>query len=400
MDEKGRAMIGVRRRFRAVCSRADSRLQWVLCLITLLLSFCIVLASLPIPFWQWWVIGASCLMVALSPLVPSLSMAGYELLFLIAIFLPHSESGSLLYLGLWLITGIFSYATPWKRSIWVMPTIAALLLANTYINFDPMHRSLFNVSIMFAMNSIPYLLGLFIRMHHNDDQLILAGHRARYERQLRRQTEDRLRYSQLIHDSTMSELSCILLIAQRHVDTTSTQYDDRDDWSSVLQYSQSALHGTREAITIMSGAAEQPKHGTSPNATLHHLVEQNKVMLHNHGINGTIHVSGALPHMSDSVYQEIIAFTKELFANILRYAEPDEGYDLVISIDMDNISFSQTNTIALAPRGFSSSPHMGMTLHANNIKALNGQLRINNANGIWILYASIPLQGGTTTRAN
>lgn len=403
------------------------KMHIALCIVTTILMVA-VLAFLPATTPAQWIICiiACCcpLGIAFAPVPMSVISFAIVLLLMFTPGISLSDAGSIIHMLTPLAIGTLAYSTPTQWSIWGLVTsIVTLLLA-----FDPREAlsqgDVLSFFVLLALYIVTYAMCASIRtitiddrQRHRDAELELLQTQQAHQREV-------TRFAQMTHDAVTANLSSMFLLAQQHIDASSTPRNadvmqEEQDWRTVRQLSESALASIRSVIRTMNTLDEHPQ--DNPDNGLHDLplpsrvgiaIEQGKHLLVPHHMHVDVHVSGQIssPTCAQSS-DEAVTLIGEIFTNLLRHASPDSAPVLTITYDDDTMSLMQTNALTSestrkhgtdqqSPKvAQASASHdgtlprsqSGLLLHRGVIESLGGELRFNSEDETWTLYARIPL---------
>lgn len=214
----------------------------------------------------------------------------------------------------------------------------------------------------------------------------------RREQEYLRQQEQQRSIAADLHDSACNDLTYALLCLR---ESDSSLVDTHTLHNYAVEAIDTALESIHDSIRVL----KQPKNDetTHHSQTLHlqSLIEASENRLRAVGFSGTSIIN--LP--TDSIEADsccaiiIIGMVRELFGNILKYA--DKTYPYVITVGIHNktlqISVCDRPSKNLTIESLSS----GMEFYRNRIEFLGGSMRMRLDNNLWLLDVSVPLSGNT-----
>ena len=200
-----------------------------------------------------------------------------------------------------------------------------------------------------------------------------------------------------IHDSLTNNLSDISLMARVHIDEN---IPDSDDWAIVLEHSQEAFTQVHDIIDILSSEDKDAKSETTFMVELRNLLDERCSHLHALGYDGNTAIDGCCIKASPEEKEEALSLIRELCNNIQRHGSPRNGsFELLVKLSPSPMEISEMNDIAAgsALTAFEQSGR-GLSLHSKRIQEMGGELNYRSDDGLWVLYAKIPLSHMETTK--
>ncbi|NMN00977.1 Two-component sensor protein [Bifidobacterium sp. DSM 109958] len=255
----------------------------------------------------------------------------------------------------------------------------------------------------------------------------------RWRRESVRETENRVRREGLdrdrriavqMHDALTNDMSYIAAVGERHADTESGEVADDvvndasvggdvDAWRSVIRRAQASsrsMHGiiralAREDDTVAGDHASSETSSTTELTTLAALQERD---LADAGFSGCVSVRDdrALPDvLPPQVDDEVRSLLLELASNVRRHADRGCEYRIVVTIRPSGVEISQSDAVVVAdartvPALADDRGGLGLAWHARRVIALGGTFDHSADDGLWVLYARIPLEENTQIGQN
>lgn len=245
--------------------------------------------------------------------------------------------------------------------------------------------------------------GFLLRLHKEHDYTIkkLNIHR------LQEKTATEL-HDIVCNDLTYAlyQLNCIRNDLSSSATQRSFDIDQLDGTQSSIE---EALHYTRAAIATLSESDAGSRFTqTSISINIAPIIEKQKTKLAKTGFIGTVITSNINELATDNHRKPLIeGFIRETFGNILKHADPTQGYVVTIQGGATSLSISATD-IPLARQNAihsdkSPDHHQGTGLQSyqTRLAALGGKLSISTEDGQWSMEATVPLSDNlSSTRHN
>lgn len=198
-----------------------------------------------------------------------------------------------------------------------------------------------------------------------------------------------------LHDSTTEALSYIV-IASEQISNKSTPIQS-DLYHHIQENALKALAGTRDAIRTLSADTESDTPDVHQARTLtennvSRLLHEEQTSLINLGFRGDVAYQGTFGHTPSKKSMALTTLLiKELFANILRHADPNLPYTILMIITDEHIIIHESNTSASQQTNF-DFPHSGYGIHhfSQQIENIGGTLHTNQEDRNWLFYTKIP----------
>lgn len=245
---------------------------------------------------------------------------------------------------------------------------------------------------------------LFLSLAAIDIILLVAAaaqHRVRSERRQseRQRKADRAHTMIALHDDVANRLvSAALLLAG-----DGCPHDAMHD--EIRRNVDEALASTRRLVsmlnedTAVADAAASASTPTTADGIPQWLSQVQRVIRHETdrleqlGLRGiTLIPDTALHALADDRTALMVAFIRELCANIGKYADPDGGYVIAIREYADHIIITASDTSrAEADDAAGRSTGLGLTYYANALADIGGTMRVGESDRQWSLLAEIPV---------
>ncbi|MBT1173088.1 hypothetical protein JS528_06930 [Bifidobacterium sp. MA2] len=237
------------------------------------------------------------------------------------------------------------------------------------------------------------------------------------------ETRKNMRIARELHDHTTNDLSDIILLINRNSSDDGygeetvpqpTHAIEWEDLTTIRNIAFDALHHTREVIHTLEQAPNPPCPTSrcstiSDDPSSHHATEhgedipleaqiqRHKQRLERLGYHGEVILLGEFDALQGAFRPVIRDFLRELFANIVKHADPSKEYTLMISVAdwQCVIDMSDFPSVQLSPEPHDHGPdhigmHSGLNRYRDIISRMGGTLTIND-DSPWTLHASIPI---------
>ncbi|WP_041473253.1 histidine kinase [Bifidobacterium breve] len=301
---------------------------------------------------------------------------------------PFVVSGMLIALGILAFSGTVSE--------WL---IAMLICSCTYIARSVMVGN-FNVFVSVSVTVMflaSLLAGRLVALRQQ--AFIREEQRLKLQLQLQRldYMKQKNRLAIQIHDSLTNNLSDISLMARIHIDDN---IPDGDDWAIVLEHSQEAFTQVHDIIDILSSEDKDAKSETTFMVELRNLLDERCSHLHALGYEGDATIEGFCIKTTQEEKEEVLSLIKEICNNIQRHSLPHNGsFELIVRLSPSSMEINEMNDITAGSSlaAFEQSGR-GLSLHSKRIQELGGELNYRSDDGLWVLYAKIPLSHMETTK--
>lgn len=228
------------------------------------------------------------------------------------------------------------------------------------------------------------------------------------ERRRRDELARGMRLARELHDHVTNDLNDIVMLIDGQLADTGEPTDGPTDESAeryrtIRNLAIDALRHTRRTITTLDGRTHAPETPKPPAAApamaappvpspaaggLSETIERQRLRLERIGHSGEIIVIGDAKLPPASACAFIADFLRELFGNIAKHADPQQGYTMFIS-------FSPTDcTIELCDHPKRSGPseeglRSGLTRYRALIEQADGALTVTDGDE-WTMHARIP----------
>lgn len=256
------------------------------------------------------------------------------------------------------------------------------VFANVALNYSA-EFDIYGATNMCALTALCYFIGYALRWK---DQ---AAKAAVLQSQLSH-LQHTLTVATTIHDTTSSNLSNIMQIAQMHL--LNKEDANKDDWELINAKATETLHGVHRVIALLD--ADQQSVKTEPRQSfmerLESCVKFEETTLHNAGFVGTTSITGVGNSSDPQRSKAILDILGEIYRNIERHANPNFPYKVSIRID-DSISIFASNICRQSKRSWLALHGKGLKLHTKRITLFGGYLKSYQNGNRWTTILQMPM---------
>ncbi|MCI1831566.1 MAG: hypothetical protein LKI88_02295 [Bifidobacterium sp.] len=208
-----------------------------------------------------------------------------------------------------------------------------------------------------------------------------------------------------LHDYTTNDLSNIIMIADRELHSDE-RHDAAPTLDTILETATDALAQTRQAIVTLEGGTDHDGDDATPHGAradvetferdLFQLIDDQQELLETLGFQGTVMVPNhATDHLSVAERKFILGSMREIFGNISRYAQPDNGYTIMVSLTNEAYDLNVCDTPLAesqeqAGAGVIKGLGSGMSRYRQEAEAVHGVWRVESSPATWSLVAHVP----------
>lgn len=359
-------------------------------IISELFTILCLMFSPPDETWQWMLVVFYLAALALLPVSTVVSSAAMMLIYSIAIFAPYFSVNYIFYLGLWLALGLIAFDYQPKYTWAALLVVSLLFIGNNLIAFNKEYPLFLSNTISMLMStSIAWFIGLFLRLHKEKDHLLEVQHKQEIRAQQIREEEQHLALARNLHDAITCDLSEIILISQNR--SSSDVDHSQPDYSDIERLGVHALTNIRMLIKTLNGYTGEQQQAPFESSFRKTIVQhENDLALQ--GFHGNITMHGTVfPHIGKNRAEEIVSLLNEIFANILRHASKASRYELIININDDLLTITQTNSTDTQAQRRMPHSGFGLQLHRKAVTSYGGTLQYSCEDGEWVLHVSLPL---------
>lgn len=274
-----------------------------------------------------------------------------------------------------------------------------------------------------AFIALAGLLGFALSIMFKRQQTRETEHEQSLEQERERHRLQSLDYATQVHDHVSGKLANIVMIGSKHDGSPAASEDvsttndvdpcagafrngDADgdaaaedmDWKLVVSEASQALAEIHDIIELMSGIREREaavEHtDSSAVERLQRLCDDIVARLEHAGLRGTftVHDNGLPPNPDDARLMLLDALLDEIGSNIQRHCPQDAAFACSIMLHDAVAEVTQCNPASASADDQPPSTHMGLGLYQDQLLAVGGSLRTTVEDGMWMLYACVPLE--------
>lgn len=238
-----------------------------------------------------------------------------------------------------------------------------------------------------------------------------ARKRAEFAALQQRERQRRIREQVLrrLHDAVANDLTYLVAVTEYRTSAVTNQPSrngaDTDVLEDIGTVARNALQETRQAIDVLEEHTDHvdDSHadtlGTGKTAHTNDvaaLVDRNDRHLHRLGFRGgSVFNSSGDSDVPADIMALTTAFLRELYGNMLKYAEPTGYYAVAVRIAPDEIVVTASDVPRHSPSTASdtrNSSHSGLRRHSEAITRVGGTCDIECNDAEWRLAARIPFR--------
>lgn len=246
---------------------------------------------------------------------------------------------------------------------------------------------------------------LFLSLTAIDIVLLVAAaaqHRVRSERKQseRRRQTDRAHTMIALHDDVANRLvSASLMLAGDGCPHDAMHDEIRRNVDEALANTRRLVSMLNEDTTIADTATSASTPTTAADGTprwlsqLQRAIHHETTRLEQLGLHGIMLIPDTALHaLTDDRTTLMVAFVRELCANIGKYADPDGGYVIAIREHADHITITASDTSRAETDGAAGrSTGLGLTYYANALTDIGGSIEVSESDRQWSLLAVMPV---------
>ncbi|MGK4256368.1 histidine kinase [Bifidobacterium pullorum] len=214
-------------------------------------------------------------------------------------------------------------------------------------------------------------------------------------KQRERQRDTRERFQRQLHDTVANDLTYLVAMLEYRT-ATDQQYTGDTAIQEMGDIARNALRATRQIIDLLENDASQ---SDEENPVKHHdghelamFMNHNDRRLHELGFRGkSIFNTSDDIGMPDNVKILSGSLIREIYCNILKYAEPTAYYAVAVRVTYENITITASDVPRLSSNKTFNSSHSGLRRHTKAILQSGGTVDIRETATEWHLTANIPL---------
>lgn len=338
----------------------------------------------PLPCLLYCMLACSFVLMVVRPVEGSWGVIASG--FLLCLVPVHH--GPFIVSGMLIALGVLSFCSTWM--IWMLGLLicsCAYAARSVLLGSFSMFVSI-SVAVMFLTSVLTGRLVALMRQGQ-------ARERQRLTMQVELQRLDHMRQTNrlaiCIHDSLTNSLSDLSLLARNHLDGHAI---GNDDWRIVLDVTQEAFAKVHEILDVLSETEKPEAPEVSFMSEVDGLARQSCDRLNAMGYEGGVSIDGLCVNPLPEQREEALSLIVELCNNIERHGEPRRGsFELLITFSVEALEIRQINDIASRDSLTDDERSgRGLTLHERRIRDLGGVLTSRSDDGVWVLYARIPLK--------
>ncbi|MBT1172893.1 hypothetical protein JS528_05900 [Bifidobacterium sp. MA2] len=285
--------------------------------------------------------------------------------------------------------GLLSYMTS-NRMAAILAIVACLLQVTYTILPNDWNLDRYTLTSLALFYTIATLIGRALRWR--EDAFARQVQLSQAEAQLQR-TELTAHAAQRMHDAVTGELSFIARMAQRRI----REGSDDEIWRQINESALNALDNTHQVIDSLDAWSRDARGDVLPDgdmerqtARLRRVLDDNDRRIARLGFHGRslLNVGETPTSMEDDRIDLTADFIGELYANIIRHAEPESSYELSIVWDNDGIAVTTSNEVSeeeLPRHG------QGLRHYRERIERIGGTFTTGRMDdGAWFSFVLIP----------